>query len=162
MTNKMKDRMKDNAAFAMDGSLEGARRATGNEASIAAPNPEVAAIAHRRQFPIGERLRILSAADQCIEPGQIGALLRKEGIYSSHLANWRKQRAAAEREALTPKKRGRKADPTLAETRRFDLLERECDRLRRELAKSNLIIDVQKKVSSLLGLLRDEKPSGKS
>jgi hypothetical protein len=162
MSNIKKDRMNNDAGFAMDGSVEGARRATGNEPSIAPPNPEVAAIAQRRQFPIGERQRILAAADQCKEPGEIGALLRKEGIYSSHLANWRKQRAAAEREALTPKKRGRKVDPTLAETRRFDLLERECDRLRRELAKSNLIIDVQKKVSSLLGLLKDEAPSGRS
>jgi len=162
MTNQKKDRMKDNAAFAMDDSVEGARRATGSESSIAAPDPEVAAIAHRRQFPIGERLRILAAADHCVEPGEIGALLRKEGIYSSHLANWRKQRAAAEREALTPKKRGRKADPALAEARRIDVLERECDRLRRELAKSQLIIDVQKKVSTLLGLLRDDAPREKS
>lgn len=162
MTNQMKDRMNDHAAFAMDDALEGARRATGNGSSIAAPDPEVAAIAQRRQFPIGEKQRILAAADQCKKPGEIGALLRKEGIYSSHLANWRKQRAAAEREALTPKKRGCKPDLALAEKRRFDLLERECDRLRRELAKSNLIIDVQKKVSSLLGLLKDEAPGGKS
>jgi transposase-like protein len=158
----MKDRMNDRAAFAMDDALEGARRATGNASSIAVPNPEVAAVARRRQFSSGERQRILAAADQCKEPGDIGSLLRKEGIYSSHLANWRKQRAAAEREALASKKRGRKPDPALADTRRFDLLERECDRLRRELAKSNLIIDVQKKVSTLLGLLKDEAPDGKS
>ena len=162
MANQMKDRMNDRAVFEKDDSSEGARRATGNESSFSAPNPEVAAIARRRQFSSGERQRILAAADQCKEPGEIGALLRKEGIYSSHLANWRKQRAAAEREALGPKKRGCKPDPALAETRRFDLLERECHRLRRELAKSNLIIDVQKKVSTLLGLLKDEAPSGKS
>jgi transposase len=162
MTNQTKDRMKDNAAFATEESLKGARRATGNDSSVAAPNPEVVAVARRRRFSIGEKLRILAAADQCKETGEIGALLRKEGIYSSQLATWRKQRAAAEREALTPKKRGRKADPALAETRRFDLLERECDRLRRELAKSNLIIDVQKKVSTLLGLLKEEVPEGKS
>jgi transposase len=162
MANQMKAQMKDHAVFAMDDELERARGATGNASSIAAPNPEVAAIARRRQFPIGERHRILAAADQCQEPGEIGALLRKEGIYSSHLANWRKQRVAAEREALAPKKRGRKADPALADTRRIDVLERECDRLRRELAKSNLIIDVQKKVSTLLGLLKDDAPVGKS
>jgi transposase-like protein len=162
MKNQIKARMNDRAVSATNASLEGVRRATGNEAFVAPPPPEVAAIAHRRQFSAGERQRILAAADQCKEPGEIGALLRKEGIYSSHLANWRKQRAAAEREALVPKKRGRKADPALAETRRVDLLERECDRLRRELAKSNLIIDVQKKVSTLLGLLKDEAPDGKS
>lgn len=162
MANQLKDPMNDHVVFAMDDALEGARRATGNASSIATPNPEVAAMARRRQFPIGERLRILAAADQCRESGEIGALLRKEGNYSSHLANWRKQRAAAQRQALTPNKRGRKADPVLADTRRIDVLERECDRLRRELAKSNLIIDVQKKVSTLLGLLKDDAPDGKS
>jgi transposase len=128
MANQMKERMNGHTALAMDDSLEGARRATGNESSIVPPNPEVAAIARRRQFSSAERQRILATADQCKQPGEIGALLRKEGIYSSHLANWRKQRAAAERLALTPKKRGRKADPALAEARRFDLLEQECDR----------------------------------
>ena len=81
----------------------------------AAPGPEVAAVARRRQFSAGERQRILAAADQCKLPGEIGALLRRKGIYSSHLAAWRKQRAEAERAALTPKKRGVKTDPTLAE-----------------------------------------------
>ena len=123
----------------------------------AAPGPEVAAVARRRQFSAGERQRILAAADQCKLPGEIGALLRRKGIYSSHLAAWRKQRAEAERAALTPKKRGVKTDPMLAETRRYQLLEQECARLRLELTKSNLIIDVQKKVSTLLGLLKDEQ-----
>lgn len=147
---------------ARDDSLEGARRATGNESSRAPPEPEVIAVARRREFSMEERRRILAAADLCTKPGEIGALLRKEGIYSSHLSTWRKQRAAVERAATTPKRRGRKADPLLAETRRCEQLERECDHLRRELAKSNLIIDVQKKVSALLGLLKDETPNGKS
>jgi transposase-like protein len=162
MKNKMKDQMSDHAALAKDDALEGARRAAGNASTFAAPEPEVAAIARRRQFSAAERQRILAAADRCTLPGEIGALLRKEGIYSSHLAGWRKLRAAAERNALTPKKRGVKADPLLAETRRCDALERECDRLRVELTKSNLIIDVQKKVSMLLGLLTDEPPARKS
>ena len=164
MKNQSKDHMSEHAAFAIDDALlEGARRASGNEASsIAAPGPEVAAVARRRQFPAGERQRILAVADQCKLPGEIGALLRKEGIYSSHLAAWRKQRAEAERAALTPKKRGVKADPMLAETRRYELLEQECARLRVELTKSNLIIDVQKKVSTLLGLLKDEPRVRKS
>jgi transposase-like protein len=102
------------------------------------------------------------AADACKAPGEIGALLRREGIYSSHLAAWRKQRAATERAALEPKKRGRKADPSLAEARRMDQLTRENDRLRRQLAQARTIIDVQKKVCTLLGLLTDETPAGKS
>jgi transposase len=162
MKLQTKDHMSRHAALALDDPLEGARRAPGNGSSSAAPDPEVAAVARRRQFSAGERQRILAAADQCKLPGEIGALLRREGIYSSHLAAWRKLRAAAEREALAPKKRGVKADPLLAETRRCESLERECDRLRVELTKSNLIIDVQKKVSMLLGLLKDEPPARKS
>ena len=151
------------AALAMDDALEGARRATGNASSIAPPpDPEVAATARRRQFGSADRQRILAAADGCNAAGEIGALLRREGIYSSQLATWRKQRVAAERAALAPKKRGRKADPGLAEARRMDQLTRENDRLRRQLAQARTIIDVQKKVSALLGLLTDEAPGGKS
>lgn len=164
MKNQLKDHMGKRTAVAIDGvPLKEARRANGGGTpSIAATGPEVAAVAHRRRFPASERHRILAAADQCTQSGEIGALLRKEGIYSSHLATWRKQRTAAERTALTPKKRGVKADPMLAEVRRYEMLERECARLRTELAKSNLIIDVQKKVSTLLGLLKDERPNGQS
>lgn len=162
MTTEMKERMNGYAALAMDDTLEGAHRATGDGSSIAPPDPEVAATAHRRQFPPAERRRILSAADGCKAPGEIGALLRREGIYSSHLSAWRKQRAAAERAALEPQKRGRKADPALAETRRFDQLTRENVSLRHQLAQARTIIDVQKKVCSLLGLLTDETPVGTS
>jgi len=162
MTNEMKERMNEHAALALDDALEGARRATGNASSSAPPEPEVAATAHRRQFSSGEKRRILAAADACKEAGEIGALLRREGIYSSHLATWRKQRAAAERAALAPQKRGRKSDPALAEARRLDQLTRENDRLRRQLAQAHTIIDVQKKVCTLLGLLTDETPDGTS
>jgi transposase-like protein len=159
MANELKERMDGHAALAMDDALEGARRATGNASSIAPPDPEVAATARRRQFSSAERQRILAAADASKAPGEIGALLRREGIYSSQLATWRKQRVAAERAALAPQKRGRKADPTLAEARRFDQLTRENDRLRRQLTQARTIIDVQKKVCTLLGLLTDETPA---
>jgi len=162
MTIELKDRMNGRTVLAMDYVLEGARRATGDASSIAPPDPEVAATARRRQFASAERRRILSAADGCKAPGEIGALLRREGIYSSQLSTWRKQRAAAERAALEPQKRGRKADPALAETRRFDQLTRENDSLRHQLAQARTIIDVQKKVCSLLGLLTDETPGGTS
>src|SRR5882672_2791981 len=85
---------------------------------LGAPDPEVAAIAKRRQFSSSERHRILAAADRCSKAGEIGALLRREGIYSSQLAAWRKRRVATEHAALAPQKRGRKADPALAQARR--------------------------------------------
>lgn len=87
-----------------------------NASPIAPPDPEVAATARRRQFTSTERARILSAADACKAPGDIGALLRREGIYSSLLATWRKQRAAAQRTALEPQRRGPKVNPLLAQT----------------------------------------------
>lgn len=119
-------------------------------------------MARRRQFSSSEKRRILMAADGCSQVGEIGALLRREGIYSSHLATWRKQRVDAERAALAPQKRGRKADPALAEARRLDQLTRENDRLRHQLAQARTIIDVQKKVCTLLGLLTDDSPHGTS
>ena len=111
----------------------------------------MAATAKRRQFSQSERSRILAAADRCSKSGEIGALLRREGIYSSHLATWRKQRAT-ERAGLEPKKRGRKADPAIAEARRVAELTRENERLRHKLAQAHTIIDVQKKLCTLLGL----------
>ncbi len=116
------------------------------------PDPEVAATAKRRQFSTNEKRRILMAADRCVESGQIGALLRREGIYSSQLATWRKQRQANERAALEPKKRGRKADPAIAESRRVAQLTKENDGLRHKLAQAHTIIEVQKKLCTLLGL----------
>src|SRR3990172_6994416 len=116
------------------------------------PNPEVAATAKRRQFSPSERRRILAAADRCSKNGEVGALLRREGIYSSHLSTWRKQREATERAGLEPKKCGRKADPAIAEARRVAELTRENERLRHKLAQAHTIIDVQKKLCTLLGL----------
>ena len=145
------------------GASQGARRATEEASSIAPPpNPEVAATAKRRQFSPSERRRILAAADRCSKNGEIGALLRREGIYSSQLATWRKQREAAERAGLESKKRGRKADPAIAEARRFAELTRENERLRRKLAQAHTIIDVQKKLCTLLGLPTAEDPEEES
>ena len=144
---------------ASEGALEDARRAAGNAPSDARPDPEVAATGRRRQFSSSEKRRILEAADRCTQPGEIGALLRKEGIYSSHLTTWRQQRAAAERAALEPHKRGPKADPAQAEDRRVAHLTQENDRLRRQLAQAHSIIEVQKKLCFLLGLPTDETPS---
>jgi transposase-like protein len=118
------------------------------------PEPEVLPRAKRRQFSAEYKLRILEEADACTKRGQIGALLRREGLYSSHLANWRQQRALGQLEGLSPKKRGRKApDPAEVELAR---LQRENERLRSRLEQAEIIIDVQKKLSKLLGLTEDE------
>ena len=160
MCKESKEPMNLAVSPAISDALEGSRRATGNASPIAPPSPEVAAIAHRRQFSSAERTRILSAADACSAPGEIGALLRREGIYSSLLATWRKQRRAAQRSALESQKRGPKVNPLLAQTHDMAQLTRDNERLRRQLAQAHTIIDVQKKVCSLLGLLTDEKPQG--
>jgi transposase len=129
-------------------------RATEEAPSIAPParNPEVAAVAQRRQFSSAHKRRVLAAADACSEPGQIGALLRREGIYSSLLSTWRAQRKRAEHGALEPKQRGPKAEPNRAEVKRMAELTRENERLRRTLAQAHTIIDVQNKLCTLLGL----------
>ncbi len=114
-----------------------------------APDPEVVVKADRRRFTAAYKHRILQEADAATQPGAIGALLRREGLYSSHLSTWRHQRAQGELQGLTPAKRGRQADPQAAEIVR---LQRETERLTAQLARAELIIEVQKKVSQLLGL----------
>jgi hypothetical protein len=151
------------SASAMDDASQGARRASEDASSIASPpDPEVTATAKRRQFSSSERYRILAAADRCSKIGEIGALLRREGIYSSQLAAWRKRRVASEHAALAPQRRGRKADPALAQARRVAELTREIEGLRRKLAQAHTIIDVQKKLCTLLGLPTAEEPEEKS
>lgn len=120
-----------------------------SQAVLNVPNPEVVVKAQRRRFTAEYKRRILQEADACTQHGEIGALLRREGLYSSHLNTWRHQRARGELQGLTPAKRGRKADPQAAENAR---LVRETERLKAQLARAELIIDVQKKVSQLLGL----------
>jgi len=107
--------------------------------------------ASRRQFSAAEKLRILQEADACTQPGQIGALLRREGLYSSQLAKWRRLRARGQLQALTPHQRGPKpgADPLAEE---LAALRRENARLQAQLTRAETIIEVQKKVSQLLGL----------
>jgi transposase len=161
---KTKTLMNERRLLVMGDAARGARTAT--EAVAAdprpTPDPEVAATAKRRQFSSKEKRRILAAADRCTEAGAIGALLRREGIYSSQLATWRRQREASERVALEPQKRGRKADPGIVEARRVAELSKENERLRRKLAQAHTIIDVQKKLCTLLGLPTAEDPDEKS
>ena len=135
-------------------------RQVSESAGTTPPDPEVAATAKRRQFSGSEKRRILAAADRCAAPGEIGALLRREGIYSSQLADWRKKRVAKGRSGLNPQKRGRKADPAIAEARREAALTLENSRLRHQLAQAHTIIDVQKKLCTLLGLPTAESRDG--
>lgn len=124
------------------------------------PDPEVVPQAKRRQFTAKYKLRVLKEADRCTERGQIGELLRREGLYSSHLSKWRQQRARGQLQGLAPKKRGRKGqDPTVAELAR---LRRENERLRAQLEQAEIIIDVQKKLAQLLGLNTGETKSDES
>ena len=117
------------------------------------PDPEVPEKTVRRKFTAAYKLRILKEADSCTEQGQIGALLRREGLYSSSLTSWRRQVA----QGLIPKKRGpatQKADPHV---RRIAELERENEKLAHKLKQAELIIDVQKKVAELLKGSSEEK-----
>ena len=115
------------------------------------PDPEVVAKAKRRVFTAAYKLRIVQEAeDAAATPGGVGALLRREGLYSSHLVSWRRERQAGSLEALTPRKRGRKSqrDPLAEENEK---LRRQLGQLTEKLRKAEIIIDVQKKVAALLG-----------
>ena len=119
-------------------------------------DPEVRERPTRRSFTADYKLRVLAEADTCAEARQIGALLRREGLYYSHLRNWRQQQAAGGRAALA-QSRGRKpADPQANELVR---VQQENARLTRRLAIAEEIIAVQKKVAGLLGLTLEERPS---
>ena len=142
--------------------MEGAHRATGVPAAsghtvskILVPDPEVPEKKPRRKFTAKYKLRILDEADQCTEIGQVGALLRREGLYSSNLTNWRKQREKGLLNAMAPKKRGRKRIEKNPLAQRVAQLEKENLRLKHKLKQAETIIDVQKKVSQILGISQD-------
>lgn len=148
------------------GASQGARRtiedAPGSAASPIPPasNSEVVPRARRRTFTIADKRRILQAADLCTRPGEVGALMRREGVYSSSLSTWRRQREVADLAALAPQKRGPKADPARIDALLIAQLTRERDKLRVELGKAQLVIEVQKKVAALLDLLATQDKGG--
>jgi transposase-like protein len=120
-----------------------------SESAHAVPDPEVAARPKRRRFAAEYKLRILREADACKGGGEIGALLRREGLYSSHLVHWRRQREEAAQSQLKTRKRGPKAkvqDP------RVKQLERENALLQRQLKRVALLLDIQKKAGEILGI----------
>lgn len=123
------------------------------------PNPEVVPRAQRRRFGAGYKLRILREVEACSQPGEVGALLRREGLYSSLVSDWRKQRDLGMLEGLKPKQRGRKPNPEARENAR---LTKEVARLRRELEQAHMIIAVQKKVGDLLRSFEEQETGASS
>ena len=113
---------------------------------------EVVPKAKRRLFSASYKLRILEEYERATKPGERGALLRREGLYSSNLTAWRRQRDQGQIGALSPKKRGPKPSPDAALIREVTRLQKENGRLERKLKQAELIIDVQKKISALLGI----------
>ena len=123
------------------------------------PEPEVVPKAKRRKFSAQYKVRILEEADNCREAGQVGALLRREGLYSSHLSTWRRQRDRGRLEALSPKKRGRRGKDELE--KELAQLRRENEQLKARLEQAEAVIAVQKKLSRLLGLATEENKTGR-
>ncbi len=140
----LRERMEENGT-APPGPMEGKRSAA------APPDPEVVDKPTRRRFAPSYKQRIVEEADRCREPGEVGRLLRREGLYSSQLAAWRKAARSGSLKGLS-KKRGRKAIERNPLQGKVLKLERENARLEHELHKAHLIIDVQGKVAGLLGL----------
>ena len=116
------------------------------------PASEVSERPVRRQFTAEYKMRIVEEADGCTEKGQVGELLRREGLYSSHLSSWRRQRQEGSLASLKPKRRGRKPKPKDAAAQEVARLERENRRLTERLRQAETIIDVQKKVCEMLGI----------
>ena len=112
------------------------------------PKTEVVAKAQRKQFSAAEKLRILREVDACQGSGEIGAVLRREGIYSSYLTTWRRQRERGELDGLAPQKRGPKPNPEAIELAK---LRRENARLQDRLERAEFIINFQKKVAQMFG-----------
>ena len=133
------------------GASAGDRRPT----IVAAPasvSPELSGRPRRRTFTARDKLRILAATDLAAETGGIGAILRREGIYSSTLCDWRRQRDASTVGALTPIKRGPKTAEPNPLTAEITSLRKDNDHLTRCLARAEAIIAVQKKLADLLGI----------
>ena len=149
------------------GVLEGARRATGETPTelpvpTPTPNPEVHPGATRRRFSAKYKRSILDQVDQCNNHGDIGALLRREGLYSSHLTNWRRQRDTGALAGLSAQTRGRKPDPAAAERHEIAKLKRENERLQLKLKKAHTIIEFQKKLSEILEIQMDTSEMDKT
>ena len=120
------------------------------------PDPEVCEKKPRRYFTASYKLRILKEFDACIQPGEKGALLRSEGLYHSNICTWSRQREKGELQGLAPKKRGRRAKEVNPLAKSVAQLERENRRLNEKLRQAETIIEVQKKISEILGIPQPE------
>ena len=132
-------------------SLRSSSPSTGVNTPRPAPDPEVVAKPKRRQFTAVYRLRILEEAERCGGPGEVGQLLRREGLYSSHLTSWRKSRREGALKGLASKKRGVKPMERNPLDSKVRELEAKVARLEKELHQAHTILDVQEKVAGLLG-----------
>lgn len=129
------------------------------QSKLAPRDTEVVPKAKRRLFSVVYKKRILAEVDGCTEAGQIGSILRREGLYSSHLSTWRRQRECGELEGVSVPSRGRPAKSEAEQE--LSRLRQENERLQHRLAQAEAIIDVQKKVSQLIGLtLTDSRTDG--
>ena len=150
------------------GETEGARRATGvfpsavpaagSAAGPGAVETEVVAKAQRRRFTAEYKRRIVREADRCTKPGELGALLRHEGLYSSHLTTWRAARDRGELEGLSPKQRGPRAAQPDAREKKIAEQEREIARLTTRAERAEALVELQKKLAALLGTPLEREP----
>ncbi len=146
------------------GETEGGRRPTGVSPITGVnqqPDPEVPEVVKRRKHTAAYKLRILKEADVCTEQGQIGALLRREGLYHSNLTTWRRQRDEGTLQSLS-RKRGRKRKPSNPLAKKVTQLESEIKQLRAKLSQAEMIIEVQKKISEILGIQTDQTEESRS
>jgi transposase-like protein len=129
---------------------------------ISAPDPEVPELKPRRNFTAKYKLRILDEADRCSQPGELGAMLRREGLYSSNLTTWRRQKEKGLLQVMSPKKRGRKHKEKNPLASRVAQLEKENRRLEQKLKQAELIIEAQKKMSEILGIAQNLSESNEN
>ena len=157
MQNMIKPKQSYNAIVAES---SGARRASEESAATPTiPDPEVSEKRQRRRFTARYKRSIVEQAEACQNTGDVGALLRREGLYSSSLSSWRRQYRQGALDSLNAQPRGPKPRPNAMQHREVSHLEKRVAKLEHELVKAHTIIDVQKKLSALLANLPDEEES---
>ena len=148
----MSQKESSKSVLVWDSSRRSKESSQGSSLPLDRPDPEVPDKARRRRFSAHYKLKILELSDRCTQPGELGALLRREGLYWSNLQTWRRQREAGSLQGLSPKKRGRKSAPKNPLAGKVKQLERENKRLQRRLQRAEIMLDIQKKASELLGI----------
>jgi transposase-like protein len=127
--------------------------------TIPQDDTQVAASASRRRFTAEYKLRILKEAEECKKTGMVGALLRREGLYSSRLSDWKNARARGELEALSPRKRGRKPIVVDPKDQRIAKLEGQLKKAEARAERAEALVELQKKIAALLGQpIKDDEP----